>query len=300
MTFKSSDEARDDPEPRAVFARAHGRSLGFAGGTVQMAELAAKLEGPLRVHVFARDPVDPDRTPIDDAPVERTREELLAALGDRVLEDPRPDVGDRVLDVVLAPADEPALVGWHVHDPDRSPAPGGGHRIAAPDDAPSRAWSKLEEALVWSGLPLEADDVVVEIGAAPGGAAAALLQRGAEVIGIDPARIDARVLGHPRFRYLGILAERVRTRDLPERCDWLLLDANVAPHKAMVALGQLLSLRQFRGLLLTLKLNDEGVVNDLPQLLARVHELAGPSRMRASQLPSAHREVIVWVDRTGI
>ena len=297
MTFRS-DAGLADAEPRAVFARAHGRSLGFAKTLAEIGELAQPIDAPLRVHLFARDPVDPDRTPIDDAPVDAMRDEVLALLGDRALADPSPQLGDRVLDVVIA-AGEPSLVGWHVHDHDRSAAPGGGRRIAAPDDAPSRAWSKVEEALVWSGLPLQGGDVVVEIGAAPGGAADALLRRGAEVIGIDPARIDPKVLAHERFRHLGILAERVRTRDLPSRCDWLLLDANVAPHKAMIALGQLLSLRPFRGLLLTLKLNDDGVVADLPQLLARVQELAGPSRMRASQLPSAHREVIVWVDRSA-
>ncbi|MFO0634461.1 MAG: SAM-dependent methyltransferase [Nannocystaceae bacterium] len=82
-------------------------------------------------------------------------------------------------------------------------------RAAAAWDALTRAWAKLEEALAWSRLPLREGDVVVEIGAAPGGAALALLQRGAEVaIGIDPARMDLRAFhgarllpgspGHPR------------------------------------------------------------------------------------------------------
>lgn len=299
-TFRC-DGPTDDPEPRAVFARAHGRSLGFAKDLDEVARLAEPLAPPFRLHVFARDPVDPDETPIDDAPVEGVRAELLARLGDRVLTDERPEPGDRVLDVVVPPpgSNDAMLVGWHVHDHRRSPAPGGGRRLPTPDDAPSRAWTKLEEALVWSDMPLAEGDVVVEIGAAPGGAAGALLQRGATVIGIDPARIDPRVLAHPHFRHLGILGERVRTRDLPARCDWLLLDANVAPHRSLIALGQLISLRraELRGLLLTLKLNDDGVVDDLPELLARVQELAGPSLVRASQLPSAHREVIVWVDR---
>lgn len=301
-TFRS-DAALAEPEPRAVFARSSGHSLGFAKDAARVRELAEGLEGPLRVHVYARDPVDPDRTPIDDSTAARWRAEVLAALGERALDGELAQPGERVLDVVVSPPglDEPALVGWHVHDDTRSAAPGGGKRLPLPEEAPSRAWVKLEEALVWSGLPLREDDVVVEIGAAPGGAAAALLRRGAHVIGIDPARIDARVMAHERFVHLGILAERVRTRDLPEHCDWLLLDANVAPHRAMVALGQLISLRRgsLRGLLLTFKLNDDGVVAELPQLFDRVKELAGTDRLRASQLPSAHSEVIVWVDLVG-
>lgn len=302
VTFRS-ETPRDDAEPLvAVFARSTAHSIGFAKDVdeVVLRCEAAELAGPLRIHVFARDPRDEERwLDADPRPGQWTRA-LAERLGPRAHAGVIAEPGDLVLDVVLPQVElaDPVLVGWHVHRPPRSPMPGGVVRVAVPDDVPSRAYAKLEEALAWSGAPLREGDVALEIGAAPGGAALALLRRGLDVIAIDPAHLDERVLAHgDRVRHLRVLAERVRTRDLPGRIDWLLLDANVAPHRALVAVEHLLALRRssVRGLLLTLKLNDDGVVRDLPQLFARIAKITGDAPLRATQLPSAHREVVAWV-----
>jgi 23S rRNA (cytidine2498-2'-O)-methyltransferase len=302
-------ECADRPEPKAVFARTTGRSIGFADSVDKIVAHAETLDAPrLRLHVFARDPADPDTQPEDHETTATWRSQIGERLGERVIEGPNGDdaeIGDTVLDVVLPPPGltDPMLVGWHVHDEWRGSAPGGVRRVPVPDDVPSRAYSKLEEALAWSRLPLVEGDTVVEIGSSPGGAAMSLLRRGAHVIGIDPSRMDPRVLGwqgsRGSFRHLGILAERVRTRDLPAVVDWIVLDANVAPHRALVALRQLVSLRDgtVRGLLLTLKLNDAGIVRDLPALFEAIRELSGATSLRATQLPSAHQEVVVWAPR---
>lgn len=304
LTMRSDVEGAAPPE--AVFARTSGFSLGLADTPELALARAADLPGPWRVHVFVReaDSRDDDDAPvvIDDR-VETWRAELVARAGERALAEPAPAVGDRVLDVVLPPAGacEPALVGWHVHDARRPITPGGVAKVIAPDDAPSRAYAKLEEALAWSQLPHAPGDVVVEIGASPGGAALALLRHGLDVIGIDPGRMAPIVLSDPHFRHLGVLAERVRSRDLPERVDWLVLDANLSPHKALIGLAHLLAVRSrsIRGLLLTLKLNDAGVVEDLPQLLERIAGLPGVLEVHATQLPSAHQEVTVWAPRSS-
>lgn len=304
-TDDESDEIIARPDPKAIFARATGRSLGFADDPARAAELALELLGSqsrdkLRLHVFARDPKDPDLIADDPAPIAMWNDELRKRLGDRVHFAEPAELGDLVFDVVLPSPDltDPVLVGWHIHDEWRGRGAGGVRRVALPDDVPSRAYVKLEEALAWSGMPLKTGDVVVEIGSSPGGAAMSLLRRGAEVVGIDPSFMDPRVMAWRSFRHLRILAERVRTRDLPPRVDWLLLDANVAPHRALVALRHHVGLRDsIRGMLLTLKLNDAGVIEDLPKLLADIAEIAGTDQLRATQLPSAHQEVVVWAKR---
>ncbi len=294
------------PEPQAVFARATGRSLGFADSLHRIVELAELIAAPkFRVHLFERDPAKPREQHPEYDGIKKLSESISVQLGTRVLEgeDARP--GDTVLDVVLPPPGiiDPILVGWHIHDNWRGAEPGGVRQVPVPPDAPSRAYAKIVEALNWSGLPLHEGDVVVEIGSAPGGAAMALLQRGANVIGIDPARMDPRVLDwHGKrgtFRHISNYGERLRSRDLPLKVDWLVLDANIAPHRAIVALKHLISLRgnTIRGLLLTLKLHDDGVVEDLPMLFTKIRELAGAVSLRATQLPSAHQEVVVWVQR---
>jgi 23S rRNA (cytidine2498-2'-O)-methyltransferase len=313
VTYRADEEAARDPAAplAAVFARTTGISLGIAKSLEEVVQRLADVPGEtIRVHVYARDPKDEERWHESDPRPAEWRAELLGRLAPRALDEARASEGDVVADVVLPPLDlpaDPVLVGWHVQRSPRSPEPGGVARVPVPDDAPSRAYAKLEEALAWSGAPVQRGDVAVEIGSAPGGAAFALLRRGLEVIAIDPARLDERVTAYAdggQLRHLRVLAERVRGRDLPDRVDWLLLDANVAPHRALVAVEHLLATRRdsLRGLLLTLKLNDEGVVRDLPDLLSRIAKLTGRTQssdrephLRATQVPSAHREVVVWV-----
>lgn len=307
ITMRTDAPPDEGPEPRAAFARTCGRSLGFADSLEKIEAFAQSIDAArLRLHVYARDPVDPERDAEDHEATARWRADIGARLGARVIEGgDDAEIGDTVLDIVVPQPGlaDPLFVGWHVHDEWRGNAPGSVRRVPVPDDVPSRAYSKLEEALAWSRMPLREGDTVVEIGSSPGGAAMALLRRGAHVIGIDPSRMDPRVMGwrgeSGSFRHLGILAERVRTRDLPSVVDWIVLDANVAPHRALVALKQLVSLRaeSIRGLLLTLKMNDAGVVDDLPMLFGEIRELAGGGSIRFTQLPSAHQEVVVFVPR---
>jgi len=294
------------PEPQAVFARATGRSLGFADSLDRIIELAESIAAPgFRVHVFARDPARPDEQPEDNEGTAKWCTAIRGRLGTRALDGDNAQLGDTVLDVVLPPPGltDPIMVGWHVHDHWRGAAPGGVRRVPVPPDVPSRAYSKIEEAINWSGIALHAGNVVVEIGSAPGGAAMALLQRGANVIGIDPSRMDPRVLGwcgpSGTFRHICNRAEHVRTRDLPAQVDWLVLDVNISPYRALVGLKHLMSLRgnSIRGLLLTLKLHDAGVIEDLPMLFAQIRGLACAVSLRATQLPSAHQEVVVFAQR---
>jgi 23S rRNA (cytidine2498-2'-O)-methyltransferase len=77
------------------------------------------------------------------------------------------------------------------------------------------------------------------------------------VIGIDPADMDPRISGHPRFRHI-----RARAGDLPRRefhgAKWMLVDSNVKPDKTLLTVENIVTHRHssFRGLLITLKLGD--------------------------------------------
>jgi 23S rRNA (cytidine2498-2'-O)-methyltransferase len=64
-----------------------------------------------------------------------------------------------------------------------------------PPEAPSRAYRKLEEALMWSQAPAaRRRHRLSRIGSSPGGASYALLRRGVDVYGIDPAKMAPVVL----------------------------------------------------------------------------------------------------------
>jgi 23S rRNA (cytidine2498-2'-O)-methyltransferase len=131
----------------------------------------------------------------------------------------------------------------------------------------------------------------VEIGSAPGGASLALLERGCVVTGIDPAEMDPEVLAHPQFTHV-----RARSRDAARSvfrdCRWLVMDAHVAPNYTLDAIEAILRQSGVRpaGLVLTLKLTDFALADDLPELAERLCNL-GYARVRMRQLAFNRQEV---------
>jgi 23S rRNA (cytidine2498-2'-O)-methyltransferase len=311
LTWKCEPAVAPNEVLEAVFVRAYGISLGRVGDAAELVTLLqhtpalreAAARSPLRLHVFERDRAKPgDEAPGDSygPAAAAVRQQILEALPAGLVHSaPTPLVGERVLDVVVAAPGaaggaEPWLLGLHTHAPGRSVYPGGRVPLQLPPDAPSRAWLKLEEGLALSGLPLRAGDVAVEIGSAPGGASWALLQRGLRVLGVDPGEMAETVLRHPRFTHLQLTLGELRREQLPRRVDWLLLDVNLAPQVALHQVRRVVStLRDtLRGALLTLKLNDWRLAEQVPQLVERVRAL-GFSDVQARQLATNRQEICV-------
>lgn len=308
-TFKVDPARADEPNPSS-FARAYGRSLGRATTPDEVLALAAELPpgaAPL-LHVFER---DPDR-PADerDAAVAGTRAAALdaalrAAAPGRFADRTEAHEGDVVLDVIVAPAEQPdegMFVGWHRHDPSRGPFPGGVAHVAIPAAAPSRAWAKIEEAIRWSGLAPMAGERAVELGSAPGGASFALLERGLQVHGVDPGAMDPRVLAYAgatgnKFTHHAKPAAEVERKDLPRTYEWLASDVNLAPMVALKYVERFVALAHggLRGAFITLKLNDDGVFEALPRLAARIEKL-GAAHVRYTQLPSHRSEIVAILE----
>ena len=299
-TFKVEPARADEPSASS-FARAYGHSLGRAATPEEVLALAPADATVL--HVFER---DPDR-PADerDGAIAGTRAAALDATlraSGRFADHVEARAGDRVLDVIVAPAEEPddgIFVGWHVHDDTRGPFPGGVPHVAIPADAPSRAWAKIEEAIRWSGLAPRAGETAVELGSSPGGASFALLERGLHVHGVDPGAMDPRVLANARFTHHALSAAEVARKDLPRTYEWLASDVNLAPMVALKYVERFVALAHgwLRGAFITLKLNDDGIFEALPRLAARIGKL-GAKRVRYTQLPSHRSEIVAILDWT--
>jgi 23S rRNA (cytidine2498-2'-O)-methyltransferase len=234
--------------------------------------------GANRVHVFARDPeAEVDLTPWRDA--------LATLPSGRALD------GEVVADVIVAPG-EPVWLGLHRQDRAHLPDPGGAIMVDVPADAPSRAFAKIEEAIAWAQLPVEAGQVALEIGAAPGGAVMALARRGLEVWGVDTGELAPQVRALPGVHHLAIKVGALRWEQLPARVDWLLVDVNLAPQVALHEIARLMPrLRDtLRGAVFTLKLNDWAFVRELPALVKRI-ESFGFADVQLRHLPSNRREI---------
>jgi 23S rRNA (cytidine2498-2'-O)-methyltransferase len=302
LTFKSQrTEILKDFVPKSVFVRHYGFSLGNVLNINEIGPLLLVFTSRLRLHVFARD--EGESQPLASSEVlQPIRRELIAAFPNRFYDGENPEPGDIVLDVVIPNGKkeaEPWFVGWHEHVAGRSLLPGSVARAPQPSHAPSRAWSKLEEVIAWASLPVKAGQCAVEIGCAPGGAVVNLLDRGLSVIGIDPGAIDPLVVEHAKkcsgtWTHLACPVGAVKREQLPKHVDWLLCDANLAPTVTIRYLAHWSKqLRpQLRGIVFTLKLNDDKMVEKLPALLTGCASL-GFSSARGIQLPSHRREIAV-------
>jgi 23S rRNA (cytidine2498-2'-O)-methyltransferase len=314
-TFKCASDGRlvDEPiddkrlaERSWVLARTHGLSLGKVTGE-ELATLARQVWELVRdepfgdIHVWQRDAERsedasgaPGATPLA-AEIERAIRAAASASCDNLREPPgeqrRPAARDaRVLDVVVVEPHE-WWIGYHrvVTPPQRWP--GGAIPVRTPEHAVSRAYTKLAEALAWSGLPIAEDDECVELGCAPGGASQALLDRGLYVTGIDPAEVDPILLAHPRFRQLRKRSKEVRRSEyLGVR--WLAADMNLAPSYTLDAVEAIVTHADvhIRGMILTLKLADWSQADRLAEYAARVHGW-GYRDVRMRQLASGGQEV---------
>ena len=295
VTFKSNGEpVRPDVAPASVFARAWGCSAGPIADAAGIAEVAARV-GATRLLLGPRDQGPPDQVPpARQAATDAHAAELEAAVRAlRTFEPGLPRDGDVVLDVVTSP-EEPSLVGWHVHALGRPIAACGRWPHTIPANAPSKGYSKIAEGLAWAGVKLRPGELVLEIGAAPGGGTQALLDRGAIVVAVDPTPLAPALMERNDVVFLQRPISEVKASDLPGPVAWIACDVNIPPSELLDVLRRLvLHLRpSLRGLLLTIKLSDDRVVTDLPRLLTHIEGLGFPN-VRATRLPSNRREVFV-------
>ena len=315
VTFKISTEDKIplNFQLNSIFARTYGLSLGkaktpedfikFAQGLQPKTKDDSTAKQAMRLHIFERDAYSHSEMPKDFEPGLKAKKLLtqlrqeLKACPDLFHSDVISHVGDLVVDIVIVDEKEWWL-GAHEHMSQHAPNlgyPGGAPNIKLPEESPSRAYLKLEEALLFSNAPLRRGQTAVEIGSAPGGASFALLERGLKVIGIDPGEMDPRVLKNPEFSHVKKTVASVLREELPERIDWLLLDMNVAPSVSVFQVDRLVTRMKssLRGILLTIKLNDWEMAKEIPHIIKHI-EAMGISQVRAKQLYNNRQEILIY------
>lgn len=312
VTFKVGGGNRAGPgfRLRSVFARRWGLSLGRIQGDRQSSDWASRVWQAVPqqvgdVHVWSRDtrpaePLEGDAIwPEEVGEVEAT---LRQTAGERVAGGTSGGVGQSstarwVLDCILV---DPGEYWFGCHRTTRDPTthwPGARPPLVLPEHAVSRAYLKMEEALRWSGFPVPPGARWAELGSAPGGAAQALLDRGYEVLGVDPAEMHPDVLACPRFRHVRRRIPQVRRREF-RKIRWLAADMNVAPRYTLDAVEAIVTHPEtrIRGLILVLKLADWALADEIPQYLQRI---AGWNFqiVRARQLWHNRQEICVAAQR---
>ncbi|MFT3928228.1 MAG: hypothetical protein QM778_37210 [Myxococcales bacterium] len=301
VTFKLPQPAAPELALSSVFARAYGLSLGSVTDVASVAAAIADLPKPLCLHVVEPDRYRPDEEPPGvelGAHAREVEAELRAALPEAFTPSPIATAKQLVLTVMSSPG-EPLTLGVHRHARGRCPYPGGRFPIVVPSESPSRAYAKIEEAIVTFGLPVRAGDVALEIGAAPGGATYALLQRGVTVNGVDPADMEPSVMAfegpqRARLTHHAVPVAALTREMLPAHVDWLLLDVHLAPQVALRSARRMASWyrKSLLGAVLTLKLNDWSFADQVDSFLQQAQEM-GLQEPRAKQFVSHRQELAV-------
>ena len=180
--------------------------------------------------------------------------------------------------------------GYHVACHTAGRWPGGVPIVDTSVETFSRAYFKLKEALSWSGITIRQGDICAEIGSSPGGACQLLLEMGATVIGIDPAEMEEEVLANENFTHLRKRSSEVRKKDFSS-VKWLISDMSVTPTYTLDAVEEIVGHDRVlvTGVIMTMKLSDWKLVEDIPNFMKRAREL-GFKHVRSRQLAFNRRE----------
>lgn len=135
----------------------------------------------------------------------RINQELAAAIAEEtgaIEEIKHPEI---VISLLCLP--ERALLGISLARENLSAWPGGMRHFAQRPEQISRAEFKLLEALEVFGVTLPAHGRALDLGAAPGGWTRLLLDAGLQVVAVDPARLDPRLVRRPGLTHYRSYAE---------------------------------------------------------------------------------------------
>ena len=173
-----------------------------------------------------------------------------------------------------------------------SPFPGGISDLRLPEQAPSRSYLKIAEALRVSGWRPRARETVVDLGAAPGGWSYAFLQQGCRVLAVDngPMKIPGLdelpgQLTHLREDGLRFTPPAV---NLP--VDWLLSDMLVSPGVCLGLLKKWIGRGWMRRFVVNMKIPQKEPISALQPMQDFLEGISGLS-WRIRQLYHDRREV---------
>lgn len=164
-------------------------------------------------------------------------------------------------------------------------------------EVPSRAYYKMAEAFEAFDLPFHENDIVLELGSAPGGASLFLLDQGMKVIGVDPAEMDKSIASNPNFKHLKKPFETLTEKSFRENVNWIVSDINLPPTVVLKEVYRLLEFLNPIGLILTLKLNQDKHI-ELLKTLPMNFKKAGFNKVALKYLPSHRQEIALIALRT--
>jgi 23S rRNA C2498 (ribose-2'-O)-methylase RlmM len=137
---------------------------------------------------------------------------------------------------------------------------------------------------------MDYEEKVLELGSAPGGASLFLLDQELKVIGVDPAEMDRGVLSKRNFRHIRKPFETLNADNFQEDIDWIVSDVNLPPTVVVKEVERFLTFLEPRGLVLTLKLNQDRYLRMLKPIVESFRK-KGFTQVELKYLPSHRQEI---------
>jgi 23S rRNA (cytidine2498-2'-O)-methyltransferase len=295
--------------PGAVLVEGGAIAKVAEGALSALLEPLAALDRPFRLHCLTPD------DPVESTPGELARR--VALVGEVLVQRLKERRRKVFRHYVAGAGAEPscALVQLLLHARDRlfasvavsarlpggalwpSPFPAGRASIENDWGAPSSAFRKLEEALLWMGRAPVRGERCVDLGAAPGGWTHVALSRGATVTAVDRAALDARLARRSGLTQIKRDGFTFEPSDPP--VDWLLCDLIAAPEKSLSLLSRWAEARWCKNLVFHLKFKGSsgyGLVKEVAPLL----RAAGFGAVRCKHLFHDRNEVTVMASRDSL
>jgi 23S rRNA (cytidine2498-2'-O)-methyltransferase len=197
-------------------------------------------------------------------------------------------IGEKVTLIMMIGEDE-FWVGEYELLPTHFQTPGEESSVLV-RDVPSRAYYKIAEAFEAYDLPFKAQERVLELGSAPGGASLFLLEQGMHVLGVDPALMDSKVMDHQNFRHLKRPFETLSELDFKNTVDWIISDINLPPTVVLKEIYRLLTFLRPRGLVITLKMNEQKHFEVIATVRKKIMNM-GFDKVSLKYLPSHRKEI---------
>lgn len=203
------------------------------------------------------------------------------------------NLGDTILDIIEV-KDGEFWLGMRKVYPESWRISGANPNLELPEAAPSRAYLKIAEALIWTNYEYRGEESVLELGSAPGGASYAMLERGFKVFGVDNALMDEDLLKNPNFKHIKEPMQKVQDADVPRPCHLLVSDVNVLPSLILSQLKRFMSIRPgIHTVFYTLKIGDKISVKEVLKHID-TFKTFGFNEVRATQLPSNKSEIMLY------
>lgn len=205
--------------------------------------------------------------------------------------------GKSVIDV-MALGEKETWYGVHTVAPGINRFPNSRVEIDVPLDAPSKGYLKLAEVVELYALNFQASDFWLDFGSAPGGAGLYLLDRGAKVWGIDPAKVSPALAENQNYTHIFTPVQDLSQESLPKDIHWVHADLNLRPTQAIKEVLRLCKKyhHSLKGVVFTVQLPNLDYIKELEDFEDQFYEW-GFSDILSAQVPSHKQEYAIIARR---